>query len=258
MFCKTKFRKLPILIISLLVISQLVSYAQEFPLEKQKRDFQIWTFTNLLHKFEGGSFFFARLNTQSSVKFNSLLNYKEYRLGYSQFIQKKLYAGAFIQTDNNNTFTYRLFLNHRNKISEVYFSKRLSFEASNHSNVQQNELKQGRLLLGLSYPIKIGAKKKFEPMIAYEVFKQFDKSFPSENQRKIDQTRLRIDLNYTLSSRVKLALLFFKETSYYFALAQFQLDTNGQLIEIKPERRLNLVKPVYLFSTFITLNKKRE
>ena len=91
-----------------------------------------------------------------------------------------------------------------------------------------------------------------------EIFKTFDKAHPSENQRKIDRTRLRIDLEYTISPRVKIALLFFKETSYYFALAQFQMDNTGQLIEIKPERRLNLIKPVYLFSTFITLNKQTE
>ena len=256
MFCKKKFPKSLIFLVSLLIISQSVSYAQEFPLEKQKRDFEIWTFTNLLYKFEGKSFLFGRLTTQSSTKFNSLLNGKQYRLGYSQFIQKDLYAGAFIQTDDNNTFTYRLFLEHRSKISKIYFNKRLSFEALRYANVQQDKLKQGRLRLGFSYPV--GVKKKFEPMISYEIFKQFDKSAPSENQRKIDRTRLRIDLNYTLSPRVKLALLFFRETSYYFALAQFQLDNTGQLIEIKPERRLNILKPVYLFSTFITLNKKRE
>lgn len=255
MFCKKNFNKLFFLILILLIISKISILAQEFPLDKQKRDFEIWTHTNISYNFEGGSYLFGRLHTQSLGKAKSFLNHKQYRVGYAQLIQKKLHLGGFLQNDKENTFTYRLFLKHRSKISKVYFDKQISLEFLKYAKPQFDNFEQGRLWFGLSYPFKLGEKKQFYPQLSYEIFKTLDKAEVLQNQRKIDRTRLRFDLAYEFSPKVKLSLFALRETSYYFALAQFALDNTGQMIQKKPERRLNLLRPVYGFSLYLTFGK---
>lgn len=255
MFCKKNFNKLFFLTLILLILSKISVYAQEFPLDKQKRDSEIWTYTNISYDFEGDSYLFGRLHTQSLGKAKSLLTYKQYRVGYAQFIQKNLHLGVFLQNDKENTITYRFFLKHRSKISKVYFDKQISLEFLKYAKPQFDDFEQGRLWFGLSYPFKLGEKKQFYPQISYEIFKNLDKADILQHQRKIDRTRLRFDLAYEFSSKVKLSFFALKETNYYFALAQFKLDSNGQMIETKPKRRLNLIRPVYGFSLYFTLGK---
>lgn len=258
MFCKKRGNYSFFFILILLTISKIGVYGQDFPIDKQKRDFELWTYTNITYDFEGKSYLFGRLHTQSLPKAESLLNYTQYRLGYAQLIQKNLHLGIFAQNDKSKTFVYRLFLKHRSKISKVYFDKQLSLEFVKYSKAYFESFEQGRLWFGLAYPFKLGKGKQFYPQLSYEIFKTLDKKEPFQNERKIDRTRLRFDLVYEFSSKVKLSLFALKQSDYYFALAQFRLDTNGQMIEIKPERRLNLVKPVYGFSLYFNFGKEQN
>lgn len=230
--------------------------------ETRKRydDNSYWTFWNVDYELPNQDSLFFEINTRSSSFDDYIIeelsmNRAHFMVGYAhKFKNPKLMIGGSIRSvfeSNWNIMFWRGFFQHNGIIGDnlLEFQKRLSYEYITHhktTNTPGDRKDMGRfgvwLMLGRNFNI---SKAKFRGEFSYEFFVNQDTD--SENDRLVDLSRLRFDLYWVASERIRLGLFAMRNTVFTYRVAsgpRFDGDGN-QISEGVPEHNLNIVTPTY-------------
>ncbi|WP_281613255.1 hypothetical protein [Flammeovirga sp. SubArs3] len=248
----------------------ITTYAQET--EKKNLDTSYWTNWNFDYQLNNLDSLFFEVNTRSSA-FDSYIvdglniNRAHIMAGYAHHLTEKLYLGASIRSvfePDWNVWYWRLFLQHNGQIGDglLDFQKRIQYEyitPFKQVDTPGTRDNYGRfgfwLLLGKDFNI---GKPKFRTEFSYEFF--INNGDDATDQRLVDLSRLRLDMYWYASDRIRIGAFAMRNTEFYFAPATGpSYDANGELIsEGKPERNLNRITPVYGFSFKYSIRHKEE
>ncbi|NLR92048.1 hypothetical protein [Flammeovirga agarivorans] len=248
----------------------ITTYAQET--EKKNLDTSYWTNWNFDYQLNNLDSLFFEVNTRSSA-FDSYIvdglniNRAHIMTGYAHHLTEKLYLGASIRSvfePDWNVWYWRLFLQHNGQIGDglLDFQKRIQYEyitPFKQVDTPGTRDNYGRfgfwLLLGKDFNI---GKPKFRTEFSYEFF--INNGDDATDQRLVDLSRLRLDMYWYVSDRIRIGAFAMRNTEFYFAPATGpSYDANGELIsEGKPERNLNRITPVYGFSFKYSIPHKEE
>lgn len=131
---------------------------------------------------------------------------------------------------------------HNGKIKSLIFVKQLSIEfIQSKDNRSSADDFRFSLLTYIGKKIEIKGTI-FQPGIRFEGFRNWN---TVGEPRRLSKTRLWIENQIRLSNNINLVLFAMRETDYFFAEEQYGLDDNGDLVLLKPYRKLNLFTPTY-------------
>jgi hypothetical protein len=171
----------------------------------------------------------------------------ELALGYEHILSEHWRGGAMIRyaaEDYPTASFYSLFLRHNGNIRSLYFNKQAMAE---YMNVEDQEA-LGRFRFTGELGKRLPFKGKFiTPAISYEalLLSDFgkDENLTTE-ERIIDRTRLRVNLTYELTEKLRLTPYFMRQTDYYYVLVSPVYDENEQLVEEGYTTKRNRISPV--------------
>ncbi|RAU83828.1 DUF2490 domain-containing protein [Pontibacter arcticus] len=251
------------LLFLLLILYPLLSEAQS----KISAPTAIWPELQLNYAVnDAGMLFFRnqyRINTDENfndLKESGILsNFEriELTLGYEHTFTDHWRGGALLRyaaEDYPKTMFYTLFLRHNGQIKSLYFNKQLQFEYAD----QQDYDARGRFRLMAELGKQFAAGSKFlTPSVSYEamVISKLGQKYEGQGEeRTIDRTRLRVNLTYELSDKVRLTPYFMRQTDYYYVLIPPVYNDNNVLVEDGYTAKRNRVSPVFGLELKYTFN----
>lgn len=182
----------------------------------------------------------------------------ELALGYEHTLSGHWRGGAmfrFAAEDYPKTSFYSLFLRHNGNIRSLFFNKQAMAEYMN----QQDQEGQARFRLAAELGRRFPLRSRFvTPSISYEalVLAGFSKEEGMSNgQRYIDRTRLRLNLAYELTEKLRITPYFMRQTDYYYVLVPPVYDEQEQLVEEGYTTRRNRISPVVGIELKYILNR---
>lgn len=241
--------------------------------EKKYVDNSYWTLLNVDYQLQNNDSIFVEINTRSSA-FNSYIieglniNRAHIMLGYAhKFKNPKLMVGGSIRSvfeEKWNVWFYRGFFQHNGIIGGdlLEFQKRLSYEYISPNKTEDTPGARdpyGRiglwLMLGRNFNI---SKAKFRGEFSYEFF--VNQNDQTADDRVVDLSRLRFDLYWVASEKIRVGVFAMRDTQFYYAPATgSSYDSDGNLIsDGKPERNLNLITPTYGLTFKYSFRQKEE
>ena len=88
------------------------------------------------------------------------------------------------------------------------------------------------------------------------VISEFGKESGNDTQeRTIDRTRLRLNLNYELNEKLRINPYFMRQTDYYFVLVPPVYDDMGKLVEDGYTTKRNRISPVFGLELKYNINR---
>ena len=190
-----------------------------------------------------------RITTNSDLE---TLYRKQFQLGYEHMFNENWSGGlserAALETNRNKFFT-ELFFRHQGHIGSVRFIKRGAFEYIHISDMDAASRFRLRAELDREFKVK---ELGIRPRVSYEIFLLSSLTGENpENQRRIDRTRLRLDVTFEISDHFSVTPFFTKQTDYLETIEQY--DENGN-IKI-PGGNLNEITPIFGLETRLILFK---
>ena len=157
--------------------------------------------------------------------------------------------------DYPKTSFYSLFLRHNGNIRSLFFNKQVMAEYVS----QQDQEGQARFRLVAELGRRFPLRSRFiTPGLRYEalVLADFSEAGSAPNeQRSIDRTRLRLDLTYEVTQKLRLSPYFMRQTDYYYVLVPPVYNEQEQLVEEGYTTKRNRVSPVVGLEVKYTLNR---
>src|SRR5690606_13555077 len=104
-----------------------------------------------------------------------------------------------------------------------------------------------RLMAELGKRLTVGSKF-LTPSVSYEamvISKLGQKYEGLGEERTIDRTRLRLNLTYELSNKIRVTPYFMRQTDYYFVLIPPVYNDNNVLVEDGYTSKRNRISPVF-------------
>jgi len=166
-------------------------------------------------------------------------------IGYQHFLQEK-WLLQFSQKRNRIITGRRdissAAIQHNGKIESLIFLKTANVEFiqfKDDVNKEDDFRVSASVYLGKrvdvkQIPLQIGLR--------YEIFRDIN---PSGDPRRVSKSRLWFDSQLFISNHANLGFFAMRETDYFFAEETFGLDDDGNLVTVKPYRKLNLFTPTY-------------
>ena len=219
---------------------------------------------------EDGLLFFRnqyRINTDgryNDLKENGVLSgfeRVELALGYEHMLSEHWRGGAMFRyaaEDYPKTAFYSLFLRHNGNIRGLFFNKQVMAEYMN----QQDQDALGRFRLHAELGKRLPLRNRFiTPSLSYEalVLADFNKEEGASNeQRYIDRTRLRLNLTYEMTDKLRITPYFMRQTDYYYVLVPPVYDEQEQLVEEGYTTKRNRISPVVGLEIKYTFNRASD
>lgn len=234
----------------LLMLFPLLAFAQTMPTERVVQDEAYWLNFNFNYFNKNGSLFFAETNMRHSTYANAenlgiaQLYWVQGTLGYEFRLTDQWnlgVSGRYAIEKRFDTFFSKVYLNHSGKIGKIQFIKLFGLEQVSNFTTTKSTQANFLAMLALAYDISLSNGHILRPTLTYDFAIAFDwnGNAASQNKRRIDQTLLKAEVSYFFNKRWSTSLFFIHQSDYYFALAQY--DKDG--LQIKPDRRLNLLTP---------------
>ncbi|MCJ8167529.1 hypothetical protein MKJ04_21990 [Pontibacter sp. E15-1] len=181
----------------------------------------------------------------------------ELALGYEQTLSAHWRAGAvfrYAAEDYPKTAFYTVFLRHSGKVGSLFFNKQLTAEYVGQQG--HDVFSRLRLEGELGKRLPLGGRF-LTPGIRYEgmVLSGFGgKKSMGTQERVIDRTRLRLNLTYEVTDKLRLTPYFMRQTHYYYVLVPPVYDAQEQLVEEGYTTKRNRISPVLGLEIKYTLN----
>lgn len=247
----------------LLLAFPLLTQAQS----KVSAPWAIWPGLQLnLGMGEDGVLFFQnqyRINTDSRYndlrETGPLSNFErvELAVGYEHALSEHWRGGAlyrYAAEDYPKTSFYSLFLRHGGTVRSLFFNKQVTAEYVQQQD--QNAFARFRVEgeLGKRLPFK---GRFLTPSLSYEamLLSNFNRQESMDAQeRAIDRTRLRLNLTYELTDKLRITPYLMRQTHYYYVLVPPVYDEQEQLLEEGYTTKRNRISPVIGLEIKYTLN----
>lgn len=217
-----------------------------------------------------GSLFFRnqyRINTDSDYndlkEMGLMSNFErvEFSLGYEHRFTEHWRGGAILRYAAENypkIMFYSGFLRHNGQLGSLYFNKQLLAEYVDQEGRDAFSRFRGTAELGKRLPIK---HKFVSPSISFEamVVSEFGEDQNGNSQeRTIDRTRLRLNLNYELNEKLRLNPYFMRQTDYYYVLVPPVYDEQGKMVQDGYTTKRNRISPVFGLEVKYNINRVPE
>ncbi|QCR23415.1 DUF2490 domain-containing protein [Pontibacter sp. SGAir0037] len=203
---------------------------------------------------DGILFFRNQYRINSDSRFNDLketglfssFERVELELGYEHALTNHWRGGLSFRyaiEDYPKTGFAALFLRHNGSIGNLYFNKQGMFEYV----TQEQQDAFGRVRFSAELGKRIAVKQRYiTPAINYEAFirTEFQKAESNAAERKIDRTRLRLNLTYEVNDKWRIMPYFMRQTDYYYVLIPPRYDENSQVVELGYTTKRNRISPV--------------
>lgn len=133
-------------------------------------------------------------------------------------------------------------IQHNGRIGSLIFGKTLGVELlqfkddlSKENDFQiSSSVYLGKRLQLNNRPIQLGFR--------YEAFRNVN---TVGDPRRISKTRFWFESQLYISNRINIGVFAMRETDYFFVEETFGLDEDGNMVILKPYRKLNLITPTY-------------
>ncbi len=243
-----KARKISFGILFLLLLSVLdVLQAQDLPVEKVLYKPALWTTLTIPVVLNDKAHLQFLLERRQEFQFTQQPNFQSPLLAQGYYTrgnnQWQWMLGGRLFRDGNSYLRDAIGgLRHMGKLKAWQFEQELCFDWRESAQVLQRfprlraglkvhrSLQEGTQRLTFAY----FALKNYPQLVGVQV-QGFRRFFSSS----------RLVLNYELLLKKRFDLNFFlmHRTDYFIALAQFEEDGLGNIVEVKPDRRLNIIRP---------------
>jgi hypothetical protein len=243
-----------IFIVFLFIISEAAAQTTVSDSAEIHHDYQpnAWNFSlRTEYYLTKGSYFFAEgLYKASKAYYSTSEVFKEYIwIGYEQKASEKWYlgiSGRGLRYANEKSFIMRVNVSHRGSLGKICFLKELSFDQVSMKS-KQNYGRVG-FTLGFYKAIPCG-KLTMLPVLSYKAMEIFDLKNPNSffKNRRIDLSRLRLDVYLYAKRNFYLGLYAMRETDFYYALGYSVPDPSNPSVILYsvPDYRVNRVTPVF-------------
>lgn len=244
-------------LILVLAVLPLLGNAQQ----KVKAPTAIWPELQLSYGVgESGVLFLQnqyRINTDE--RYNGVGSFEriEFTLGYEHTFTDHWRAGGLFRYAKENmpssNFT-SAFIRHTGNLKGLFFNKQLMLDYVN----QERRDPFGRFRLGAELGKRLPLGQHYiTPALSYELFvvKEFGNETNNLQVRTIDRTRLRLDVTYELSEKLRITPYFLRQTDYYFVEVSPKYDENDVLVENGYTTKRNRVTPVFGLELKYTFNR---
>lgn len=228
------------------------------------------------HYLKTGSFFFFennnRFNQQPTLGNSFPFNiHRTYLMaGYEQKAAEKWYLGisekyvveANFKMPHHKYLYTRLNVSHRGNLLKMKFIKEVALEHIHNLKKSDNPNiiieNRGRLSLSPSLvkQFKVNGRALYL-ILNYRAYLLFDfnnDGMSSYDKRKIDKTRLRVEVDYRISDKILFSLFAIRDTDYSYRLSQFD-QFNNMTVE---EARVNRITPTFGMSINFTMNAPED
>jgi len=241
-------------------------WATAQPTEKLKIDTESHATAVGEYYLENSSRFFVIANYQRGNEIfgrlgNTPFSERNLEVGYEHFLKEKWQFGiSYIRYKGANTGRddyYKAYGRHNGRIRSLIFSKELSFSFLNEVDEpflyeHGNNTKVGiSAYLGKRY--KLG-NLTMQTGVAYEI-SRWHESFG--DRRTLNETELSLKHHILLGKQLVLELFAIRQTQYFFAEESIRFDKDGNILEQRPYRKLNLFTPIYGISLRLALNPQK-
>ena len=184
-----------------------------------------WLTPRIEFELKDSSALFLETNLRYTDFNNKPLNYRSYaELGYEHVLNSSLHFGTSIKgirLTGKNEIYFKLYAFHQSKLFKQNFRKGLYLEYLNELpddnmySVEQNYIR---------WSVEFGLSKTFTKHIGYDLtFRPFQQlSFRESSHfddRWFDLMRLSLEMYYLVGKNHRLAVLFMKESVYYWVSA---------------------------------------
>lgn len=231
-----------------LIVFITIKQVQAQPVFKEKTGVDLWATGQAEVYFKGHSSLILGGNVQRSSFAgdrlgNSPFDETNVLIGYEHFIRKRWQVG--IQQRQNRIVTGPKnfttgYIRHNGQIESIIFTKKLF-----GSYVRDKVNNRDDVELGLSTYIG----KRFDylklPMqtgVRLEAFRNWK---AVGDPRRISRTSICLEHQVLINDHVSLVAFAMRNTSYFFIEETFGPDNDGNIVLLKPYRRLNLYTPTY-------------
>jgi len=176
-------------------------------------------------------------------------------IGLEMNASNRWYIGGSIShrlsyVKNQNLATAKVNFSHRGNIKSIQFIKELSYEYIHHFNdpfyITQKDFQTG-MAAGLYKTFQL-FKRPLGIFPSYKAILNSGLQFDIYKNRKIDFTRLRLDVFYGITDNVYIGVFAMKETEYY------TYSSSGGNPPVNIYFRINNIKPVIGLNLNIVLN----
>lgn len=215
---------------------------------------------------EGVLFFRNQYRINTDARYNDLrdtgplsaFERVEVALGYEHTLSEHWRGGLMFRyaaEDYPHTAFGALFLRHSGSIKSLYFNKQVMAEYVNQQDMDPSV----RFLLTAELGRRLPFRGKFiTPSIGYEALLLSgigkDEDITAQ-ERGIDRTRLRLNVTYEITEKLRLTPYFMRQTNYYYALVSPVYDEEEQLIEEGYTTKRNRISPVVGLELKYTINR---
>ena len=182
----------------------------------------------------------------------------ELSLGYEHALSEHWRGGAMFRyaaEDFPKSSFYSLFLRHSGNLRSLFFNKQVMAEYMN----QQDQNALGRFRLSAELGKRIPLRGRFlTPSLSYEamLLADFSEEEGVHNQeRRVDRTRLRLNVTWELTEKLRVTHYFMSQTDYYYVLVPPVYDEQEQMVEEGYTTRRNRISPVAGLEVKYTFNK---
>ncbi len=181
----------------------------------------------------------------------------ELSVGFEQTLSDHWRGGAIYRyalEDFPKSHFYTLFLRHNGHLKSLYFNKQFTGEYVRQEGQDPFGRFTGMAELGKRLPLK---SKFITPSITFDamVINDFSKEDKFATQeRTIDRTRLRINLNYELTEKLRINPYFMRQTEYYYVLISPVYNEQGKLVQEGYTAKRNRVTPIFGFEVKYALD----
>lgn len=160
-----------------------------------------------------------------------------WRLGANIFLSKK---------DTEDQLSGELWLSHTSHIRDfLFWEKRVQFRADNTSREGSEARGQFLLRTGLGKRWALGDGHGLTSLLSFTAGLDTHESLG--DTRTVDRTEWHLSLLWDRHERFPLALGLWagRLTEYFFAIETTRYDANGNLIDFRPDRKLNIRRFTY-------------
>ena len=205
----------------------------------------------LLANYQRGDKAFGRLG-------NTPFSERNLEIGYEYFLKEKWqfglsyrrYKGANAGRDNY----YKAYGRHNGNIKSLIFSKELS--VSFLKEVDEPYLYDNANNTQVNLSVYLGKRYKLGVLTMQTggeyLISRWNEAFG--NRRTFNETELSFRHQVLLGKKLVLELFAKRQTQYFFAEESTRFDKDGNIIEQKPYRKLNLFTPIYGVSLRFVIN----
>lgn len=244
-------------LICLLAALPLLGTAQS----KVKAPTAIWPELQLSYGLgENGLLFLQnqyRINTDE--RYNGVGSFEriEFTLGYEHAFTDHWLAGAlfrYAKEDMPSSNFTSAFIRHAGQVKGLYFNKQLMLDYVNQE--RRDPFGRIRLMAELGKRLPLG-ERFITPSLSYELFvvKEFGQETNALLERTIDRTRLRADVTYEFSDKLRITPYFLRQTDYYFVEISPKYNEMGVLVEPGYTTKRNRISPVFGLELKYTFNR---